>query len=389
MPTQRGIDSVVSTLALASHMSSFAELPDLVAREAAHAGLAEVRIYLADRQERVLREVTGRGVDAHQGGRDLHIDGTVAGLAYIRGESVRVVNEHRYWVPVLGGTERLGVLHVAYTGDPDHLAMRLLASMVGLLVVDKRSNSDAYARLIRTRPMAVSAEMQWTLMPPSTFANGRVAISAATEPAYDNAGDSFDYALAGDVLHLAMFDAMGHDNAAGLVANLAVGAFRNQRRKSMDLSQFSQGIEEIMTEEIVRTRFATAVMGELNMTTGVFSWVNRGHLPPVLIRDGRAHELECEPSHPLGMDLELSVTVCREQLEPGDRLLLYTDGVIETRDFEDREFGLERFVDFIIRYEADQLPVPETLRRLVQALRAYHHGKLDDDATVLVCEWHG
>ncbi|QUX26654.1 serine/threonine-protein phosphatase [Nocardiopsis akebiae] len=387
MSAQTEIDGVVSALAVASHLSSFAELPALLSQETARVGLTDVSVYLSDRQERVLREVTGEGPDAHRGGREMRVDGTVAGLAYTKSEPVRIGDEPRYWMPVLDGTERLGVLHVGSVEDV--LAVRTLASMVGLLVVDKRSNSDAYARLIRTEPMSVAAEMQWTLMAPGTFANQRVTVSAATEPAYDNAGDSFDYALDGDVIHLAMFDAMGHDTAAGLVANLTVGAFRNQRRSGTELHEIPGAVEAILTEEFVRSRFATAILAELNMATGELYWVNCGHLPPVLIRGGGTHELECEPSHPLGMDLGLPVTVCRKQLEPGDRLLLYTDGIIEARDSEGREFGLERFVDFVIRHQADHLPVPETLRRLIQAVMAYHHGRLEDDATVLFCEWRG
>jgi serine phosphatase RsbU (regulator of sigma subunit) len=91
----------------------------------------------------------------------------------------------------------------------------------------------------------------------------------------------------------------------------------------------------------------------------------------------------------MGTDLHLPVEVCREQLEPGDRLLLYTDGVTEARGRDGREFGLTRFTDFILRSQADGLPVPETLRRLMNAILGYHGGKLQDDATVLFCEWCG
>nr|WP_283247034.1 SpoIIE family protein phosphatase [Parafrankia sp. CH37] len=99
--------------------------------------------------------------------------------------------------------------------------------------------------------------------------------------------------------------------------------------------------------------------------------------------------MSCPPAHPLGTDLGLTTTLCQEQLEPGDRLLLYTDGVIEARDPTGREFGLTRFVDFVVRHHADGLAVPETLRRLMRALLDYHHGRLRDDATVLFAEWAG
>lgn len=387
---QPAIDSVVTKLARESGLISFEELPTFLAAEAEHAGLSGVRLFLADRRQRTLNEATGRGPNAGRGGERLRVDGTVAGLAFTHAKNIRVGDQQRFWVPILNGTERLGVLYIHHAEHADDQTLTSFASIVGLLVVDKRATSDSHARLVRNRPMAVSAEMQATLMPPHTFANKKVTISGITEPAYDNAGDSFDYALTCDTAHLALFDAMGHDNVAGMLANLTVGAFRNQRRSGTALEDLPAGVEKTLTEELVQSRFTTGILAELDLDTGEFSWVNCGHLPPVLLRKGVAvRTLECAPTHPLGMDFGVPVTVCREQLEPGDRVLMYTDGVIEARDAQGNEFGIDRFTDFIVRYEADKLPAPETLRRLTQAVMAHHNGKLNDDATVLYCEWHG
>jgi serine phosphatase RsbU (regulator of sigma subunit) len=81
------------------------------------------------------------------------------------------------------------------------------------------------------------------------------------------------------------------------------------------------------------------------------------------------------------------VTVRREQLEPGDRIILYTDGIVEARNDQGEEFGLQRFTDYIVRHNADNLPVHETLRQLVHAVVEQHAGELVDDATVLLAEW--
>lgn len=387
---RHGIDRVVRTLVRSSTHLTFEGLAARVAEEAEHAGLYGVRVFLADRQQRVLKEVTGKGPDAALYGEQLQVDGSVAGLAFIHTQVLQVGRLPQYWVPVLNGSERLGVLHVGRAEDTDHDVLHSLASIVGLLIVDKRDISDSYARLIRSRPMSVSAEMQWTLMPPTTFTNERVTLAATTEPAYENAGDSFDYALSGHTIHMALFDAMGHDNAAGLLANLTVGAFRNARRNGTDLEDMPAVVEAILTEEFVRSRFTTGIMAELDTDTGVFSWVNCGHMAPVLLRGQSAvRTLDCEPTHPLGMDFEMPVHVCREQLQPGDRILMYTDGMIEARDARGEEFGIEQFVRFIVRQETDQLPVPETLRRLIHAVMTHHHGELGDDATVSYCEWHG
>ncbi|SCF92894.1 Stage II sporulation protein E (SpoIIE) [Streptomyces sp. Cmuel-A718b] len=66
----------------------------------------------------------------------------------------------------------------------------------------------------------------------------------------------------------------------------------------------------------------------------------------------------------MGTDLGVPAIPCREQLVPGNRIVLHTDGVTEARDADGHEFGLERFTDFLDRHHADGLPVPETLRRL-------------------------
>jgi serine phosphatase RsbU (regulator of sigma subunit) len=379
-------------LTRASHLTTFEEMSTLVATHAERAGLGRTSIFLADLQQDVLREVTGRGIDAGDGGEELRVDATLAGRAFQKGLGGAVSDGRgRHWIPVVDGTERLGVLRVDVTAAaPDQEAMQDLASLVGLMLVSKRSYSDSYARLTRTRRMSPSAEMQWTLMPPQTFSDGRVTIAAAMEPAYETAGDAFDYALAADVAHLAIFDAMGHDTAAGLTANLAIATCRSHRRRGAGLSEAGSAIEAALLEQFRHSRYATGILADLDLTTGYLSWVNYGHPLPVLIRGGRwVTTLACPPTHPLGTDLGVSATVCREQLEPGDRLLFHTDGVTEARDTSGQEFGRDRFVDFVVRHHADGVPLPETLRRLVHAVLDYHDGFLADDATVLCCEWHG
>jgi hypothetical protein len=397
MDAAHGAERMLIGLLDAGHHVALEQVPDLVDEHALYAGLDEVLIYLVDLQQSVLRLLIGQ---AEHGGEisELRVDTTLAGRAF---QEVRILcqpggdnDPDRWWVPLLDGTERLGVLGISATAADEQTEahMRHLASLIALIVVSKRVFSDSYARLVRSRPMNVAAEMQWNLMPPLTFANQDVVIAAVLEPAYEVGGDAFDYAIDGETVCLALFDAMGHDVAAGLTANLAVAACRNSRRQGVDdLSGVSEAIESVLIDEFGRgTRFVTGVLAQLNMSTGMFSWVNRGHHPPVVIRGGRwVTVLQCPPAHPMGLDLGLPVTLCQEQLEPGDRVLLYSDGITEARNRHGQEFGIDRFTDFIIRATADALPVPETLRRLTRNVLNYHDGRLQDDATVLLTEWHG
>jgi serine phosphatase RsbU (regulator of sigma subunit) len=374
----------------AGRHASLEELPALAEQHGAAAGLDDVTIYLADLQEEVLRPLAGRDGGTPEEGA-LRIEGSLAGRAYqnLRAEHGTEPGDS-WWLPLRNGGERLGVLHARTRGGANaRQALESLAVVVALWLVSRRPYSDMYARLVRTRPMSVVAEMQWQLMPPRTFSGREVSVSAVLEPAYETSGDAFDYAVAGDTLHFAIFDAMGHDASAGLTVNLAVSAYRRHRRNCDGLLATGEAIERTLIEEFGADRFVTAILADLNAVTGEMSWISRGHPNPVIIRDGRwTAPLECPPAHPLGTDLGLTAAVCRAQLEPGDRVVLYTDGIIEARDPEGREFGLGGFLDFIVRQHADDLPVSETLRRLIHTLLRRNERFLDD-ATVLFVEWRG
>lgn len=390
-------ERILGELLQASHLMSFEQVPKAVADHAATAGVRNILIYVADLQQEVLRLATAHPEVPGAETAELRIDGTLAGRAYQSSKTLLGQppddRSLRWWIPLLDGTERLGVLRAdTEAGSAASQFLESLAALVALLLVSKRFHSDSHARLVRTQPMTVSAEMQWTLMPPLTFANDRVVIGAAFEPAYEIGGDAFDYALAGDILHLAIFDAVGHDTASGLTANLAVAACRSHRRRGMSLNETSEAIARQLTEQFGTSQFATAILANLNTRTGLLSWINHGHHPPVVIRGGRwVTTIGCPPSLPLplNVDLEVETVLCHEQLQPGDRLVLYTDGIIEARDSRHQDFGLDRFIDFIIRHDADGLPVPETLRRLIRHILTHHAGRLDDDATVLYLEWKG
>ncbi|MEV6178068.1 PP2C family protein-serine/threonine phosphatase [Streptomyces sp. NPDC052015] len=396
MATTTDFGTMMRRLMQAAHTVTLEQLPGLIAGHAAAAGLFDVAVYGVDIQETVLRQITGLGADAAARGEQVKVDGTLPGRAYQRveliAEPAREEQERRrWWVPVTDGVERLGVLRAdADSRDEEAVrqVLRDLGSMVALLLLSKRSFSDSYARLVRTEPMNVAAEMQWNLMPPPAFAGHDVSVGALIEPAYGVGGDAFDYAVSGQTLHLAVLDAMGHDTTAGITANVAVAACRNARRQGTSLAETSQAVEEVLLAHFGTSRYVTGILAELDLSSGQLSWVNRGHHLPLVVRDNRwTIELTCPPAGPMGSGLGLPVVVRRQQLQPGDRLLMYTDGVVEARDAEGREFGRDRFVDFIVRQHSGRQTLHETLRRLMHAVVGHHAGRLDDDATVLLAEW--
>ncbi|MGW2161221.1 PP2C family protein-serine/threonine phosphatase [Nonomuraea sp. NPDC001699] len=374
----------------ANHLTAMEDLPHMVARHAAMAGFSDTVVYVTDLQQQQLIPIPQQQDVSGEPPAVLRIDGTLAGVAFRNAEVVRVPGgATRLWLPLLDGTERMGVLGVTVQEDDEVAEWRAkqLASLVALLVISKRPHSDSYSRLVRAQPMTLSAEVLLPLLPPGTFANDEVVVSAVLEPAYEVGGDAFDYAIAGDTLHVSIFDSMGHDTSAGLTATIAVGASRNSRRQGADLVGTAQAIDAAIAEQFTG-RFTTGILAELNLRTGWLTWVNRGHHPPLVVREGQqVATLSGEPDPPMGFSLQPCTGELQYQIQPGDRLLFYTDGIIEAQSPDGELFGLERFIDFILRQEADGLSAPETLRRLVQAILEHQHGRLQDDATVLMVEW--
>jgi serine phosphatase RsbU (regulator of sigma subunit) len=234
--------------------------------------------------------------------------------------------------------------------------------------------------------MSLAAEVQWAALPPLTFAGAGVVVSAALEPCYDIGGDSFDYAVNGEVLHTILVDAVGHGVAAARLAVFAVDVYRNARRSGLSIGDTALSIDRWVAEQFPG-EFATGVILELNTRTGQLDYVVAGHPTPVLFRDQRpVGALEGPNRYPFGLGYLGPGTTSSMGLENGDRLLLFSDGIVEARR-EGVEFGTERLLDFFGRQLDAHLAAPETLRRLIHQVLDYQEDELADDATAVLVEW--
>ncbi|EWC59230.1 Serine phosphatase RsbU, regulator of sigma subunit [Actinokineospora spheciospongiae] len=386
--------TALNKLITGSHVATAHDLVDLLDEAGVVLGM-RARIYLADLPQRALRPVPPGSAEP------LGVDGTVAGRSFRLTALMPSQDEGSgrpaLWLPLLDGTERVGVLHLVLPegADPADGAVRercwALAGLVGHLVVAKYPYSDLFHTVRRTEDMTVASELLWQLLPPSTFAGPNVVVSAIMEPFARVGGDGFDYAVDRDRAYLAVFDSTGHDLRAGLTTSMVLAATRNARRAGADLAGIAAAADDVLDAAHVPGRHATAVLVDLDLHTGVLSYVLAGHPPPVVLRRSRmVKTLAGKPRPPLGLRHLIGdrpVQVHSEALEPGDRLLLHTDGVTEARNPEGVPFGLDRLVDLTERHEAADLPAPETLRRVVHAVLEHQNGQLQDDATLMLVEW--
>jgi serine phosphatase RsbU (regulator of sigma subunit) len=352
----------------------------------------EITVFLVDQEQRTLRALPEPGKPTPD---PLPVDATLAGRAFTSVQTLtgRAGERWRLWVPVLDGTDRLGVLDVQpleLAEEPSIEVRRryeLLANLVGHLVVTKMPHGDLLLQVRRTQPMSVASELLWQLLPPMTFTCHELVLTAVLEPCYDVGGDAFDYAVDGTLANLAILDATGHDLRAGVTCAVALAAIRAARRDEHGLYAMGRAVDEALAAQFTDSRFVTAVLAELDTATGLLRYLNAGHPPPLLMRGGKVvRALDRGRRLPLGVD-DAHIDVAEEILEPGDRLLLYTDGVVEARDEHGAVFGADRLIDLAQRHAAAGLPAPETLRRLAHDVLHHQHGQLHDDATLLLLEW--
>jgi serine phosphatase RsbU (regulator of sigma subunit) len=225
------------------------------------------------------------------------------------------------------------------------------------------------------------------MVPPLTASCDRAVVSAVLQPCYEVGGDGFDYTLDGAVAHLVILDAVGKGLRASLVCAVALAAIRVQRRAGRGLSEQASAADMALLEQFSDARFATAVLGELDLDTGRLRYLNAGHPAPLLLRDGRlVRELPGARRMPLGLT-DPQVQIAEVTLERDDRLLFYTDGVTEARTPGGERFGLSRLVGLVERHVRSDLAAPEMLRRLAHAVIEHQGGPPDDDATLLLVEW--
>jgi sigma-B regulation protein RsbU (phosphoserine phosphatase) len=365
------------------------DIPAVLTEAAPFLDATEITLLLIDYGQILLcpLRITGAG--------PVPVEGTEAGRAFMSTRPARTVDEDGTWVwlPLLHGAERLGVLQVRHKTEPDRQLdedLQTIAALVAELIASRRFYGDAVEHTRRRLPMQLAAEIIWNQLPPLTFAVDGTVVTAVLEPCYDVGGDAFDYAANGDILHVALFDTVGHGIGASGLTTLTLNTYRNARRSGLSLADTYRSIDKWIRAQFPGS-FVTAILAEFDTRTGIYRRIDAGHPAELWVRDGRPLPPPRSPTAlPLGLGhmLDRGPGVTEEALEHGDTLVLYTDGITEARDAAGRLFGLDQLTEFLLDDLAGRAPAAETMRRLIQTIVSYEDGELRDDATAAMIQWH-
>ncbi len=233
--------------------------------------------------------------------------------------------------------------------------------------------------------LEMARRIQLSLLPGDFPASADFRVAARYVPMTSVAGDLYDYVVAGDgQAGLLIADVSGHGVPAALIASMVKMAATSQRGQSAHPAQLLAGMNAALCGN-TQGQYVTAAYVYLNAKNGELHYAAAGHPAMLMLRDGVVTEV-AENGLLLAAVASADYSEKLMALKRGDRLLLYTDGLIEARNAEGKLFG-EDAVTAMLR-ETKKLTADEAADRLIASAQQWAKSQ-DDDLTVLVCDYVG
>ncbi len=293
--------------------------------------------------------------------------------------------KHTIVVPVTDRGDAMGLIEMTVPWTPtarDVADVQECARALAYVVVGCRRHTDLFEWAQRSLPFSLAAEIQRRLLPAAfTCEAGQLTVSGWLEPANAVGGDTFDYSLDRDTLHVSITDAVGRDVHAAMLATLLVGSLRNGRRRQRGLLEQAAAANDALAAHSGPGDFVTGQLVRVSRHTSRMSIVNAGHPFPYRVHEGVVDRIDLAIDMPFGLHPGRAFTFQEIELRPGDRIALVTDGVLE-RNAATLEIAA------LLADTADRHPREVVYTIGDEVLRATG-GDLRDDATIVCIDWHG
>jgi serine phosphatase RsbU (regulator of sigma subunit) len=306
---------------------------------------------------------------------------------------IRIGLEHETSM-VSSKDDTLGVLYMdsrdattELTGGKQDL-LQSLAIEISTLLENARLLSQQREKQQLEQELRIAREIQQALLPPQLPQEGWFVAAGTSESCFEVGGDYFDVVKIGpDRWGAVLADVSGKGVSAALLTSLLQGAFFSIYGSTTDFSEGVARLNRYILERSRNARFATVFWCVVE-SDGATRWINAGHCPAIVVRaSGQIETLE-PTTVPLGVMAEADLSVQQLRLSPGDRVVIYSDGVSEAMNWNNDQFGEERILE-VIQHNANRNA--EELFEAVHAAVVEFVGAATqkDDLTLLVLGYQG
>ncbi|HEV7963961.1 MAG TPA: PP2C family protein-serine/threonine phosphatase [Actinoplanes sp.] len=296
---------------------------------------------------------------------------------------------NRAYLPISVWGARLGVLVVETTQPSgDGLTDRLSAVADELAVALRAADdtTDRYRRVTRRERLTMAAELQWELLPGRSLGDERFLVAGQLEPAYAVYGDHFDWSLTGDRLTITVLNGCGDGIEAAVLTTVSVNAMRNARRSGANIVEQAELASDAVYARYGGAMHVATLLLEVDLVGGRVEAVDAGSPRAVIARDREIRTITLEQQLPLGMFGETRYETQRFLLEPGDRMLVVSDGVHMASPAGRSPYGETALLTALRRTRLQ--PATEAVGTVMRDLREYHAGvDATDDAVTVCLDW--
>lgn len=295
-------------------------------------------------------------------------------------------------VPVSLRGDRMGVLTVSTPEDrftkADLPEIQQICEALGHEILIAERDTDLFLLARRATRLTLAAEMQWQLLPGRSVSRPEFSLGAHLEPAYAIFGDNFDWSVSASHLTLTVTNGMGKGMEAALLTNLVVNALRNARRAGLDLAGQASLADQAVYAQYRGALHASVLLLRFDLATGEMEAVDAGSPRMWRLRGRRIEPVDFDAQLPLGMFEETAYIAERLRVEPGDRLLVSSDGVYESVSSAGEHYGERALARSLSAHRF--LPAAQVPRAVLRDLGEYRGSSpLEDDALVVCLDWFG
>jgi serine phosphatase RsbU (regulator of sigma subunit) len=293
----------------------------------------------------------------------------------------------------LGRDRRIGVLYLdslkegRLLSSTTRTALDALATNAAVAIENARLYREAVEKARIDDEMRLAAEIQQLLLPRGSHASPYCDAAGRTISCRSIGGDFFDYASLGDGRFVfAVGDVAGKGPPAALLSTLVLGVLVDLRRDLPSPAGVVTRLNDALAQRSIEARYVTLMCGQLT-PEGQLTSCNAGHNPPLVIGGPRVHRLDVG-GPPVGMFEETGFVEETVTLSPGDRIVVYSDGVSEAQSPTGEEFGEERLLE--VAESCKGQDAAAMVEAIVQSVRTFAAGTPQgDDITALVVAFSG